>query len=92
MILSYENLFVKPSFKYHICNEMKNTAIENKLQELKGIIRKMNTSTAELINLSAIVEINLRKSVQSDSEIQNLEKEIDNLLNQYNRLEQAKEN
>ena len=71
---------------------MKNTQIENKLNELKGIIRKMNASTSDLINLSAIVEINLRKSVQSDIETQNLENEIDKFLNQYNRLEQAKEN
>ncbi len=68
---------------------MKNTQIENKLETLKEMIRKMNSDAMGLINFSASVEISLRKNL-SNTEIQNLEKELDILINQYTNPKEDK--
>ena len=55
----------------------------NKLKDLKEIIREMNTKIIELINASAGIEWRLRDPKASKTELQLIEKRIEELINQY---------
>lgn len=65
---------------------MNKTQITEKLDTLKEMIAKMNINTVEMINASAAIELKIRKAGVSETEMNSLENEINQIINQYNFL------
>ena len=62
---------------------MKNENLEYKLDTLKEIIKRMNSSTIELINLCAQKEIRIKSCPKGETS--KLEHELDELISQYSK-------
>lgn len=68
----------------HLCSVMTKEQMQNKLNDLKETIRRMNLDTVDMINASAIIELNLRNSKISNDEMTEIEEKINYLLKKYN--------
>jgi hypothetical protein len=64
---------------------MNKQKINNKLSELKNLISGMHCETIGLIEISAELEIKLRKNGLSNIELAVIDDELDRLLEKYSQ-------
>lgn len=70
---------------------MKMRQIENRLSELKSIIKERDEEIMGLINISAEIELIVKKGVApANTEITRIEKEILNIITKNNLKEKKK--
>jgi succinate dehydrogenase flavin-adding protein (antitoxin of CptAB toxin-antitoxin module) len=83
VILIVKFLFEKLFVKEHLCKEMRKST-ENKMNELKEVLKQKDNDMMMLLTASAELEVRLRKSgLFSEGEILKIEEEISVLIKKY---------